>query len=211
VKDVPPSPSPSAPHQAALSSTIFGGSDLDNIETMTRTLSVTPQTQTEPLARSSSGRSGLVRSTDPVSYHLNPNAIEAERLAPRPHREHQEDGIQDGQQAQGIVHRRRGCLSYLSSFSWSRLPFWRRRERGLSMDTEQGNHSVYFDEKSQQDTLMTKDLVLQVAVLVEMPSQTSHADEEDVQLPAYEIGVANVPWTDELKNSRRSSSTLIVS
>jgi len=79
------------------------------------------------------------------------------------------------------------------------------------MDTEQGNHSVYFDEKSQQDTLMTKDLVLQVAVLVEMPSQTSHADEEDVQLPAYEIGVANVPWTDELKNSRRSSSTLIVS
>jgi len=207
VKDVPSSPSPSAPHQVPPSSTIYGGSDLDNIETITRTLSVTPQMQAEPLARSGSGRSGLVLLTGPEPYHLNPNAIEPERLASRPHRE---DGIQDGQQAQGIVRQRRGCLSYLSSFSWSRLPFRHRRERGLSMDAEQGNNNVYFDEKSQQDTPITRDLVLQVAVLVEMPSQTSQADEGDVQVPAYEIGVASVPWTDELKNSRRSSSTLVV-
>ena len=78
------------------------------------------------------------------------------------------------------------------------------------MGAEQGNNNVYFDEKSQQDTPITRDLVLQVAVLVEMPSQTSQADEGDVQVPAYEIGVASVPWTDELKNSRRSSSTLVV-
>jgi len=78
------------------------------------------------------------------------------------------------------------------------------------MNAEQGNHSVYFDEKSQQDTPMTRDLVLQVAVLVEMPSQTSHTDEGEIQLPAYEIGVASIPWTDELKNNRRSSSTLVV-
>jgi len=163
--------------------------------------------QAEPLARSGSGRSGLVLLTGPEPYHLNPNAIEPERLASRPHRE---DGIQDGQQAQGIVRQRRGCLSYLSSFSWSRLPFRHRRERGLSMGAEQGNNNVYFDEKSQQDTPITRDLVLQVAVLVEMPSQTSQADEGDVQVPAYEIGVASVPWTDELKNGRRSSSTLVV-
>lgn len=166
--------------------------------------------QAEPLARSGSGRSGLVRLTDPVSYHLNPNVIEPERPASCLHREHREDGNEDEQQAQGIVHRRCGCRSHLSSFSWSRLPFRRRRERGLSMNAEQGNHSVYFDEKSQQDTPMTRDLVLQVAVLVEMPSQTSHTDEGEIQLPAYEIGVASIPWTDELKNNRRSSSTLVV-
>lgn len=201
VKDVSPS---SAPPQTSLSPTVYGDSGLENVETITRTLSVTSERQAESLTRIGSGRFGLVRLTNLVPYR--PNAIlahhEAERQGPRLRRE---DGTQSELRERAVVRRRHGWL-YPSS--WPGFPFRHRRERGISVDVEQGTHSIFFDEKPQQDISTTKDLVLQVAVLVQMPSQALHTLEGNVQFPAYEIGVANVPWTDELRNSRRSSSTL---
>lgn len=72
---------------------------------------------------------------------------------------------------------------------------------------EQGPQGASYDEKPRKEMLKEKkDLMLQVAMLIQMPSQTSYTS-----APVFEIGVASIPWMDNLQAHsypiRRSSAS----
>lgn len=209
VNDVPSSPPLPASNQTPLSPPAYGGGTVNNdLEVITRTLSTASRGRSESLTRVSSGHSGPVRITSPMPYHRNPNVIRAQYEAGQ---QVQQNQIQDGIQEQSSARQRHGRLHYLNPASWFRFLFQRRRERGPAHDMEQGTQGVVYDEKSRKDTFRErKNMSLQVAVLIAMPSQASHVPEGGEQIPAYEIGVASVPWTDDLKEgnyAERSSSS----
>lgn len=147
-----------------------------------------------------------------MPYHRNPNVILAQHEAAQQNTRLQHGEEEEGTQGQEPVLDRHGWRHYLNPASWFRSLARRRRERGVARDMEQGIQGTSYEEKPRDSRLHDqKDTMLQVAILIEMPSQTSHTLEHGVCPPAYEIGVASIPWTDDFNESscpgRRSSSS----
>ncbi|KXN85834.1 hypothetical protein AN958_10720 [Leucoagaricus sp. SymC.cos] len=202
-KDVPTSPPLSASNQTPYSPPVYGSRDIDqNLEVITRTLSAASRRRSTSLTRVSSGHSGLVRITSPTPYHRNPNVVLAQQEAEEEVWRQQNVQGRDSGQEQEPSSRSHDWLHYLNPASWFRLIFRRQRERGPALDTEQGTQDTSIVEKPQANTIVKKkEMVLQVAMLITMPSQTMRTPEGADQAPTFEIGVATVPWTDHPQNN----------
>ncbi|KAF9447740.1 hypothetical protein P691DRAFT_775901 [Macrolepiota fuliginosa MF-IS2] len=188
-----------------------------NLDIITRTLSAS-RIRSESLSRTGSRNTGLVRVTSPTPYYRNPNVILAQHdgISGQPSLQQEQGQRQDAES----VSRRHGLLHSLNPASWFRSG--RQREGGQGQDEEQGIPSVgtsaYDDEKSKEDEKVeeTKDKMLQIAVLIQMPSMTSSSRSSSSsyssgeRLPGYEVGVASLPWAERRQEDdhwRYSSSS----
>lgn len=196
-----PPPPPAQRPQSPTSYSGRRGFDSD-LEIITRTLSSVSHRPSESLTRIGSGNSGLVRVTSPTPYYRNPNVILAQRESEE--QRHQQPS-QERPQRQETASQRRGFLHYLNPASWLRSTGRRRRERGQGEDVEQGAQDAVYDEKPIEEKVEEKEKVLQVAVLIQMPSLSSRTSssrsERGESLPGYEVGVATLPWVDDSKGN----------
>lgn len=142
-----------------------------------------------------------MRITSPTPYHRNPNVILARHEAEQGQRP-QQDQEQLQEQEQEPTSQGHGLLHYLNPTSWLRpLHRRRRRERGQVDDMERDAQGATCAEKLQEEEDEKKPKTLQVAMLIEMPSQASGTVQEGQPTAEFEIGIASIPWSDDLKQS----------
>lgn len=164
------------------------GPDVDrNLTAIARTLSSASRRRSESPAR---GSSGLVRMTSPTPYHRNPNVILAQ------HEAEVEDGRRPHEQ--GGLNRdlapqqsRATFLHYLNPTSWFKCFGRPRRLRQGGAESHNRNGD---DEKPEEEG--EKEKIVQVAVLIEMPSSNSSLySQGKKRIPDYQVGIANLPCT----------------
>jgi len=158
-----------------------------NLAAIARTLSSASRRHSESPVR---GASGLVRMTSPTPYHRNPNVLLAQ------HEAEAEDGRRQYEQGElnrdsALQQPRPTLLHYLNPTSWFKCfgrP-WRLRQR------ESGSHNRAADDEKPEEEGQ-KEKVVQVAVLIEMPSsKPSLYSQSQTRIPDYQVGVANLPCT----------------
>lgn len=156
-----------------------------NLTATARTLSSASRRHSESPAR---GGSGLVRMTSPTPYHRNPNVLLAQ------HEAEAEDGRRQHEQGElnrdsALQQSRPTLFHYLNPSSWFKCF---GRPRRLRQGNAESHNRATDDEKPEEEG--EKEKIVQVVVLIEMPSSSSSLySESKTRIPDYQVGVANLP------------------